>query len=597
MTSKTNKKIKEFINRELDGQLDIEKYIAEQDTVEDKAVALFQIGVPITAVAEFLGLTYYGSRKIWLTMNEPRTLPRRPKTATEAVEKIWPSKAPETPANDEKPAKKQRPRISELPTINAMLELGTVHRFLISSAQDDTPVHADFLKNMEAYAGHIGASILIGGHTYQLGLFDDHAADANVYANELSPYLCHERVQLTSEVLYLGSANILPTTANPLNGWLTQNHGGHVVVPHSRIALQSIPRLQGQEPRFAISTGTVTMPNYTARAAGQKSIFHHTFGFTVVEIDADGEVFMRPVSASDDGSFQDLNTFVQDGECFADQRVRAITWGDIHHEQLDPTIAAASFGYDTKTKTNLDNINILDGLQPEVQFFHDTMDFRRRNHHNLADPHVMALVNASGSENVESEVQEASDFIAACTRDWCKTVMVESNHDNALSRWLKNPEGAADVENAYFWHELNAAWHKAIRAGNGSFNAVEYAMRRANLPDSVEFVAAGQGYQVDDVECGLHGDLGISGSRGSPNQFKRFGVRTSTGHTHTPSISEGAYVAGVSAKLDQGYNKGPTTWAHAHIVQYHNGKRTILLMSSHGRCQAMGDCLPMQMAA
>ncbi len=597
MTSKMNKKIKEFINRELSTQIDIEKYLAEQETTEDKAVALFQIGMPITAVAETLGLTYYGSRKIWLTLNEPRSLPRRPKSADEAREKIWPIDIVETPSDDEKPAKKQRPRISELPTIQAMLELGTVHRFLISSAQDDTPVHSDFLKNMEAYANYIDASILIGGHTYQLGLFDDHAADANVYDPALSPYLCHERVQLTTDVLYLGSANIMPTTANPLNGWLTQNHGGHVVVPHSRIALQSIPRLQGQDPRFAISTGTVTMPNYTARAAGQKSIFHHTFGFTVVEIDVDGEVFMRPVSAAEDGSFQDLNTYVSDGICHGDQRVRAISWGDIHHEQLDPIIAAASFGYDTKTKTTLDNINILDGLQPEIQFFHDTLDFRRRNHHNLHDPHVMALVTASGSENVESEVQEASDFIAACTRDWCTTVMVESNHDNALSRWLKNPDGAADVENAYFWHELNAAWHKAIRAGNSSFNAVEYAMRCADLPDSVEFVAAGQGYQVDDVECGLHGDLGISGSRGSPNQFKRFGVRTSTGHTHTPSISEGAYVAGVSAKLEQGYNKGPTTWAHAHVVQYHNGKRTILLMSSDGRCQAMGDRLPMQMAA
>jgi hypothetical protein len=581
----TSKKLKKHINRELETQIDIEEYIAELDTVEEKALALFQLGTPILKTSKLLGISYHASRKIWLTANPPRLTTK----TNAAVEKPVSKKASEASSDDEKPTKKKAPRISEIPTIQAMLEPGIVHRFLVSSAQDDTPVHADFLRNMEAYAGYLGASILIGGHTYQLGLYEDHAAEANVYDPLLAPYLCHERVQLTPSVLYLGSANILPTTANPLAGWLTQNHGNHVIVPHSRIALQSIPRLKGQDPRFAVSTGTVTMPNYTARAAGQKSIFHHTYGFLVVEVDVDGEVFMRPVSASDDGSFQDLNTVVQDGVCFGDQRVRAITWGDIHHEQLDPVIAAASFGYDTKTKTILDNVNILDGLQPEVQFFHDTLDFRRRNHHNLADPHVMALVTVAGSENVEAEVQEASDFIAACTREWCATVMVESNHDNALSRWLKNPDGAADVENAYFWHELNAAWHKAIRAGNASFNAVEYAMRRADLPDSVEFVAAGQGYQVDDVECGLHGDLGISGSRGSPNQFKRFGVRTSTGHTHTPSISEGAYVAGVSARLDQGYNKGPTTWAHAHIVQYHNQKRTILLMSSDGRCQAMGD--------
>lgn len=592
MTSKT---LKTHIENELKTQIDLEEYLATLSTTEEKAIALFQQGTAILATAEKLGISYYAARKIWLTVNEPRA--KSTKTSAEAKQKLWPTDEPAANENDEKPAKKKAPRISEIPTLDAALETGIVHRFLISSAQDDTPVHEQFFDNMIAYAKHIGAEVFVGGHTYQLGLFEDNAANANVYDSRLTEYLCHDRVQLTADLLYVGSANILPTTANPLNGWMTQNSGNHVILPHSRIALQSIPRLQGQAPRYAVSTGTCTLPNYTARAAGQKSIFHHTFGFLVVEIDVDGEVFLRPVSASDDGSFQDLNTFVVNGTCLVDQRVRAITWGDIHHEQLDPIIAAASFGYDTKTKATLDNVNILDGLQPEYQFFHDTLDFRRRNHHNLQDPHVMALVNAGGSENVENEVQEASDFISACARDWCRTVMVESNHDNALARWLKNSDGAADVENAYFWHDLNAAWHKAIRAGNASFNVVEYAMRRSDLPDSVEFVGAGQGYQVDGIECGLHGDLGISGSRGSPTQFKRFGVRTSTGHTHSPSISEGAYVAGVSAKLEQGYNKGPTTWAHAHIVQYHNGKRTILLMSADGRCQAMGDRVEYKLAA
>ncbi|KAB2673632.1 hypothetical protein [Brucella tritici] len=249
MTSR--KEIKNHINRELDKQIDIEKYIEKQDNsdnTKDKAKSLFRSGPSIREVAEKCELTFYAARKIWLSINKPSS----PKSASEAVEKVWPSEAPEAPAEDEKPAKKKAPRIQELPTIQANLEPGIVHRFLISAAQDDTPVHTEFLRNMQAYAAYIGAHIIIGGHTYQLGLFEDHAASANVYDPELLPYLCHDRVQLTPDVLYLGSANVLPTTANPLNGWLTQNHGNHVIVPHSRIALQSIPRLQGQDPRFAI---------------------------------------------------------------------------------------------------------------------------------------------------------------------------------------------------------------------------------------------------------------------------------------------------------------------------------------------------------
>lgn len=565
-----SKKIENYVNKELKKQVDLEEYLASLATVEEKAKAMFEASFTIRQVTEKLSLKYHVAQKLRLSYIEKSAQVEEVQEAVVEEKKL-----------------KKAPRISEIPTKNGDLEPGVVHRFFISAAQDDTPAHEEMIKNMEAYAEFWQAHIFIGGHTYQLGLFEDHAAEANIYDPRISKYLCHDRVQITDSLLYIGSANILPTTANPLAGWTTQNHGNHVVVPHSRINLLSIPRLQGQPPRFAYSTGTCTKPNYTPRASGQKSLFHHTYGFLFVEVDTDGEVFMRSVHVSDNGTFQDLNYSVRDEQIF-EERVKAITWGDIHFENLDKTIAETSFGYDIKTKQNINNNSILDTLKPEFQFFHDTLDFRRRNHHNLHDPHFMASI-AGQNESVEDEVQEATDFIEACTRDYCTTVIVESNHDNALARWLKNIDGAADAHNAYFWHELNASWHKAIRAKNDTFNVVEYAMRRAYLSDNVQFVSAGQGYQVGGIECGLHGDLGISGSRGTPNQFKRFGRKTSTGHTHSPSISEGAYVAGVSAKLEQGYNKGPTTWAHAHIVQYANGKRTMLHLSADGRCQAVGD--------
>jgi hypothetical protein len=282
---------------------------------------------------------------------------------------------------------------------------------------------------------------------------------------------------------------------------------------------------------------------------------------------------------------------------YSGPRLASITWGDIHHEQLNPAIARTSFGYDRSKKENVDVDNILDWLQPETQFAHDTGDFRRRNHHGIKDPHQRAMVRSAGSESVEEEVREAAHFINSISRPWCKTVMVESNHDAALAKWLKDFDGALDAHNAYYWHGLNAAWHEQIRDGNLGFNVVEYAMRKAGLSDDVDFVPSGGSYVVGDVECGLHGDLGVGGSRGTPQQYRRLGPKTSSGHTHTPKIVEGVYVAGVAANLDQGYNKGPTTWAHAHIIQYQSGKRTLLLMSADGRFKAMGDVEEFRMAA
>ncbi|MBY5329591.1 hypothetical protein [Rhizobium leguminosarum] len=506
----------------------------------------------------------------------------------------------ETPASEpEAPAKeKKKPiRISKVDEVFADLPCGQVHRFILTSAQDDTPVHQPFLDNLLAYADHLGAKLGVGGYTYQLGLFEDHAVATGVYDAALSPYLDFDRVHLTDDLLWIGDANVLPTTANPLAGWTTANRGQHVIVPHARVALESIPRMQGQPPRYAISTGTVTRPSYTPRAAGRKALFHHTYGAVIAEIDVDGECFFRHVIGDDHGSFQDLCNWVSDGVVSEAPRVAAITWGDIHYEQLNPTVARTTFGFDCSRKWTIDVDNILDWLQPEVQFMHDTLDFRRRNHHGIKDPHQRAMVRSSGSESVESEVQEAAAFINSTARPWCKTVMVESNHDAALARWLKDPEGALDAHNAYYWHALNANWHGEIRDGNLGHNIVEFAMRKAGLNDNVEFVPSGGSYVVGDVECGLHGDLGVGGSRGTPQQYRRLGPRTSSGHTHTPKIVEGVFVAGVSANLEQGYNKGPTTWAHAHIIQYRSGKRTLLLISEDGRFKAMGDVHEYRMAA
>ncbi|NKK64227.1 MULTISPECIES: hypothetical protein [Rhizobium] len=66
--------------------------------------------------------------------------------------------------------------------------------------------------------------------------------------------------------------------------------------------------------------------------------------------------------------------------------------------------------------------------------------------------------------------------------------MVESNHDAALAKWLKDPEGGMDPHNAYHWHDLNASWHRAIRDKVVDFNIVREGMRRGGLAEDIQFV-------------------------------------------------------------------------------------------------------------
>lgn len=544
---------------------------ARADRSADIAVALplREQGHSVAKVAKLLG---------WSFAKAQRAL-------AQAKERTEASAVVEAPKEKEPKEKRKPVRISEVVEHRTELPRGIVHRIIFTSAQDDTPVHKPFWDNLLVYANYLQAEIAVGGFTYQLGLFEDHNVATAVYAEEVRDFLIFERNHV-GDVLFVADANVLPTTSSPLNGWLTSNRGDHVVIPHARVAFESIPRASG-DPRFAISTGTVTRPSYTPRAAGRKAIFHHTYGALLCEVDVDGECFFRHLLADEDGSFQDLDLYIKDGTIGAGYRVQAITWGDVHHEQLDPCIALASWGYDVRSRRKVTDDNLLDALMPKIQFLHDTLDFRRRNHHDLHDPHRRAQILRSGSSSVEEEIAEAVSFVNLATRTWCRTVVVESNHDAALARWLKNEEGAGDPDNADYWHLMNYRWHRAIKQRDDDYNVVEDAFREAGLDTSVEFVKSGGSYLVSGVECGLHGDLGVGGSKGSPQQFRRLGPKVNSGHTHTPKIVDGVYVAGVSAKLEQGYNKGPTTWAHAHTVLYPNGKRCMLHLAADGRWRAM----------
>jgi len=501
---------------------------------------------------------------------------------------------------DPKPAKAEKPkpaRLTKIPVIEANLEIGKVHRFIVTAAQDDTPKFEAFWTSLKTYAVAMGAGLITCGLTYQKGLFEDHAVATASYDTEITEYLFIERIQLTPDLLIICDANVLPTTANPLQGWQTANKGGHVVIPSTRIALESLPRMQDDEPRFAISTGCCTLPSYTPRAAGRKALTHHTYGALLIEIDVDGAVFFHHLVADETGAFQHLDRIV-DGENFTvGNSVKAITWGDIHHDQLDPVIAMASWGYCTTEKKVVTQRSLAGYLNAEYEFVHDTLDFRRRNHHGLMDPHERARINVATNSNVEDEVREAAAFVNAISRDGCRTFVVESNHDAAIAKWLKNPEGMLDAENAYYWHLLNSVWHREIRAENKDFNIVHEALRLAGLADHIDFLGSGESFTILDVEHALHGDIGVGGSRGTPQQFRRFGRRTSTGHTHSPGIADGSYVAGLAARLRQGYNVGPTRWAHAHIVLNPNRTRGLILMHTDGRFQAMGDCVETQRLA
>lgn len=453
-------------------------------------------------------------------------------------------------------------------------------RWLLTAAQDDTAVHWPFWNNLNTYARDIGAEVMVGGFTYQKGLFEDHASRSAVFAEALRPYLQHDNVEC-GPLLFAAKMNSLPTAVRPLSGLDTYSRGRWAVFPHAKIQLVSVPALPGEHPAHVMTTGACTVANYIEKKAGLKAEFHHQIGATLVEVDGAGRVFCRQIAAADDGSFQDLDAIVRGGAVTRGHRVEAITWGDIHREQIDPVVAATAWGLDVETGQRLGGETIIDALRPRHQFFHDLLDFRARNHHRKGDHHHRRAMLSAG-DSVDADIKMCAQFLRQTERDFCTSVVVPSNHNDAFQRWLRESDPREDALNGPIWCRANAAMYDAIDAGDKGFDVFRWALERHDplQLSSIEFPSRGSSYitcqAAGGIENALHGDKGPNGSRGSALALTKVAVRMNIGHAHTPGILDGVYTAGLCGLLDQGYNDGPSGWSHTQIVTYPNGRRTLI---------------------
>lgn len=448
---------------------------------------------------------------------------------------------------------------------------GQVTRYILSSVQDTTEVHEGFVENLEAYAEHIGATILIAGFTYNKSLFEDHSKRKAVFHARIAPYLTNERVELSPSIIFCGEVNISPATVNPLAGFETYTRSAWGVFPHPRVCMRSVATMFREPAKQIFTTGAVSLTNYIPKAAGFRAEFHHVIGALIVEITPDDEVFVRQLIAEDSGSFQDLGTRVAGGMVYENQKVEAITWGDIHLEQIDPLVKVGAWKYP---------MSMLDRLAPSYQFMHDTLDFKARNHHNVRDPHHTFARFVNMDDGVEKAIEDCAKFLDETSRPWCQTVVVESNHDLMLKRWLKEGDYKNDPANAVFFLKLQLAMYQAILDGADPFSPFEHAVRQVLPLREIIFLDESDSFRIcGDIENGLHGHRGANGAKGSMLSFAKMGPKANVAHTHSCGIYEGIYCAGTSSKLDMGYNRGGlSSWSHTHIVTYASGKRTLVTM-------------------
>lgn len=395
-------------------------------------------------------------------------------------------------------------------------------------------------------------------------------ANAETWDAPLAPYLYNGRRKLNANLTLLGDIKTVPTASSPLTGFDAISGSESAILGHTKLQLKVIPTPSNKLPKILTTTGAVTVSNYTDSKAGKIGEFHHMLGAVIVELE-DKIFHMRHISAdSKTGEFTDLVTRYTPTGIQRAPRPIALVMGDTHVDFIDPKVERATFGPD----------GIVDVLNPKTLVWHDLLDGYACNPHHGKNPFNRIAKRKTDRDNVGAEVHRAVKFIERRTKDDRQSVVVASNHDDFLRRWIISTDWREDPVNAEFYLTTALQMVKGTSlndSGTSTIDPFAYWINRSGNK-SIKVLSVDEPFQLAGVDLGHHGELGPNGSRGSITNLRRIGSRSIIGHSHSPGIDEGAMQVGTSTRLRLEYNAGPSSWLNAHAVLHADGKRQLVFI-------------------
>lgn len=453
------------------------------------------------------------------------------------------------------------------------------HVFLITWAQNNTPVDTGFWSALSACQEHRDADLMVIKGHYRNPTVRSEEADDEWWADEVMAVgLWDKPADLCPALTVLADYRVQPTAVRPLTGLDSVTGGKSGIIGHPKLEMRCIPTPQNALPKQMQTTGACTVQNYSNSKAGKKGEFHHVMGALIVEIRKD-VFYMRQINACPDGSFVDVDTeYLPDGTHRPAPRALALSMGDWHSGFTSPSVIEATFG---------GGDSIVGATKPEQIIFDDVLDQYGRNHHHRGDPfiaHAKAHDRYDNRDNLRYEVEAACHEVVSYTKEaveLCdgpvKGVVKASNHDEALTRYIIERNWKNDPVNAEFYLETSLKMLRGTKmAHSGAQYPSAFGVWAAELMPDVLVLGRRDSHMVADIECSFHGDIGPNGARGSLMGFSKIGVKTIIGHSHVPGIVDGCYQSGTSTYLDLEYARGPSSWMNSHVIVYYNGKRAII---------------------
>lgn len=419
-------------------------------------------------------------------------------------------------------------------------------KFIISTIVQDCNINERFFSSLKTFAKVNKAQlILIPTNAHKLS------------EEELkNPYILTTSKHLNRNFL-ISALPINPDQIDPLSGLdrLSSNTKS-VIFASTKQRLKSIPSPSETLPRVIMTPGAVTHPSTRLTKRGLISNRDHINGAIVVDVLSHREFHFRQVQADKLGSFIDLGKQYNSDGTVTNAKLEALIPGDYHCGFTDTIVREAI-------------LKVLNKYKPKHLILHDYFDGISVNHH--IHDRILTRAKFADMNDLTKELIFASNELKYLSEKVNNVVLVKSNHDEFLDRWLDAAKYVSDERNHIIGLEL------ALAKAKGS-DPLEFGLKKYNNFNNVKFLKTDESFKVSkkEIECGSHGHRGANGSRGSVVSLEKCYQNIVYGHSHSPEILRGAWVVGTSTHLKLGYNDGPSSWLQTMCFIYENGARQLI---------------------
>lgn len=438
---------------------------------------------------------------------------------------------------------------------------------VITSAMANTDTHKETLGVLLNYCDANDAQFLVIPVKYRnpdnMNSYND---EPLTYDKQLEPYLLRKNYKVNKNLTIFAERSINATRKRPLTGKETRAKESSGIFAHSQLCMTVTATAKDKIPKILHTTGSVSLPTYSNSDMGDDATMAHTLGAVVVEVQGN-KFFLRQLMVKD-GVVYDLNKkYTQN--TVEDARPELIVYGDTHHKLISAKEYATIWG-----KRGLYNT-----LKPKVQVFHDLLDFYADNHHHQNEPLLQFKKTLDGDECIETELKNAVKFLDKVGGG----VIVQSNHNDHLTQWVNKvlKSGLANTVSYRNMPIMAELTHMATThiAEHGNIPSVLNIYLEKYCKAPLVFPSRNQEYRPVFCDLSQHGDKGANGAKGSMYAFLKSGVPTTIGHGHTPFIINGfngVWGVGVTT-MNMGYATGLSGWLYAHVTEYENGQRQMII--------------------